>query len=326
MKTEQKVQPFWSSWGWRLIGLVILGVILYQVGIGGIKDTLLQVRIPALVVAALLATAVLLLRSLRWWLICRGLEIDLTLAEAVRIYLVGAFVGAATPGRIGDLVKAYYVRNRRSAGGLATGIATVVYDRLLDVGQLGALALGAVVVVPGVDRRLGPALVAAALIGFALAASWKPTRHGLLATPLGWALRRLPGGDGVAPPAVPAGEMIGAQALSIVALACFAGETVALARGLGIDGPSWWQLSVLAAVGALMGLLPITIFGVGTRDALFVAAAPVLGSTPEAMVSLSLLWLPLYALNGVLGGLAWLVSPPGDRQPPEAQPSSIAFE
>jgi len=46
--------------------------------------------------------------------------------------------------------------------------------------------------------------------------------------------------------------MIGAQALSLAALACFAGETIVLARGLGIDGPTWWQLAVLAALGALM--------------------------------------------------------------------------
>ena len=81
---------------------------------------------------------------------------------------------------------------------------------------------------------------------------------------------------------------------------------------------------LLLVNGALMGLIPITIFGVGTRDALFVAAAPVLGTRPEAMLTLSLLWLPLYALNGVLGWAAWLLSPPGERQPPtpHSEPSA----
>jgi hypothetical protein len=235
--------------------------------------------------------------------------------EALRIYLVGAFVGTATPGRVGDIVKAYYVRGRKPTGGLTSGIATVVYDRLLDLGQIGALALGAITILPWVDDMWGPVLVAVAMIAFLLATAWGPTRRGLLAAPLGWALQRFPGSDGVAPEALPAAPMVGAQALSIAALGCFAGETIVLARGLGIDGPTWWQLAVLAAVGALMGLIPITIFGVGTRDALFVAAAPLLGTRPEAMLTLSLLWLPLYALNGVLGWIAWLLSPPRERQP-----------
>ena len=316
MATEKQSPPFWNSWGWRLIGVVILGLILWQVGVGEIGSVLLQVSLPALAVAGALAVAALLLRALRWWLLCRGLQINLTLVEALRIYLVGAFVGTATPGRVGDIVKAYYVRDRRPEGGLTSGIATVVYDRLLDLGQIGALALGAVTVLPWVDDTWGPVLVVVALAVFVLATSWGPTRRGLLAAPLGWALKRFPGSDGVAPEALPAAPMIGAQILSMAALACFAGETIVLARGLGIDGPSSWQLAVLAAGGALMGLLPITIFGVGTRDALFVAAAPVLGTRPEAMLTLSLLWLPLYALNGVLGWAAWLLSPPRERQPP----------
>jgi uncharacterized membrane protein YbhN (UPF0104 family) len=315
MATEKQRPPFWNSWGWRLIGVVILGLILWRVGIGEIGSVLPQVSVPALAAAGALAVAALLLRALRWWLLCRGLQINVTLGEALRIYLVGAFVGTATPGRVGDIVKAYYVRDRRPEGGLTSGIASVVYDRLLDLGQIGALALGAVTVLPWFDESWGPVVVVVALVAFLFATAWGPTRRSLLAAPLGWALKRFPGSDGVTPGALPAAPMIGAQILSMAALACFAGETIVLARGLGIDGPSLWQLAVLAAVGALMGLLPITIFGVGTRDALFVAAAPVLGTRPEAMLTLSLLWLPLYALNGVLGWAAWLLSPPRERQP-----------
>lgn len=324
MATEKQNAPFWNSWGWRLIGVVILGLILWRVGLGEIGSVLMQVSVPAVAAAGALAVAVLLLRALRWWLLCRGLQIDVTLVEALRIYLVGTFVGTATPGRVGDIVKAYYVRDRRAEGGLTAGIATVVYDRLLDLGQISALALGAVTVLPWFEDAWGPVLAVVALATFFLATAWGPTRRGLLAAPLGWALKRFPGSDGVAPEALPAAPMIGAQILSMAALACFAGETMVLARGLGIDGPSLWQLAVLAAAGALMGLLPITIFGVGTREALFVAAAPILGTRPEAMLTLSLLWLPLYALNGVLGWAAWLLSPPRERQPttPHEDPSA----
>ena len=42
---------------------------------------------------------------------------------------------------------------------VAAGIATVVYDRVLDLGQISALALGASVVLPWVPANAGPPLV-----------------------------------------------------------------------------------------------------------------------------------------------------------------------
>ena len=320
MTSRSNRPPFWNAYGWRLIGFALFGVILWWVGIRGVARVFFQAQPAALAlalaVATILAATLVLLRALRWRVLCGGLSIPLPFAEAVRFCLVGAFVGAATPGHFGDLVRAYYVRERRPSGGWAAGIASVVYDRLLDLGQITALALGAVVVLPGIGPQWGPAFVAVGLAAFVWTTVWGPTRQGLLAAPLGWALRRLPGGDGVAPQALPVGKIIAAQALTLAALACFVGEIVVLARGLGITQPSWWSLGVLAALGTLVGLLPITISGIGTRDAVYVAAAPLLGVTREALLSLSLLLLALYGLIGVLGWAAWASSAPGDRKPP----------
>jgi hypothetical protein len=307
--------PFWLAFGWRLIGVVLLFVVLWRVGVGALIGVLISVDPLTFVAGALLATLVLLLRSLRWRILCGGLDIHLPVGEAVRLYLLATFVASITPGRIGDLVKAYYVRDRRAEGGLAAGIATVVYDRFLDLGQICALALGAVVIVPHVPPLAGPLLAALGLTGFVIGTVWRPTREGLLARPLYWALRRLPGAGDVALPAPPAGNVLAAQALTAASIVGFAGVSVVLARGLSINA-SAWSLAVLAALGALVGLAPITVLGIGTREALYVAAAPFLGETREAMLGLSLLLLAMYVLNSVTGWAAWFLSPPRDRQPP----------
>ncbi|HEX9698068.1 MAG TPA: lysylphosphatidylglycerol synthase transmembrane domain-containing protein [Acidobacteriota bacterium] len=317
MSTPAK-RPFWMATGWRLIGVGLLLVVLWRVGAADLAAALWNVDPLPVVLAALLATAVLLLRSLRWRLLCAGLGIPLPIGEAVRLYLLATFVAAITPGRVGDLVKAYYIRDRRAEAGLAAGIASVVYDRFLDLGQVCALALGAVVILPGVPPWAGPALVALGLAGFVAGTVWRPTREGLLARPLNWALRRLPGADGVSPPAPPAAHVLLAQVLTAASVAGFAGASVLLARGLSIDA-SAWSLAVLSALGALVGLMPITVLGIGTRDALYVAAAPFLGASSEAMLALSLLLLAMYVLNSVTGWAAWFLSPPRDRQPPAAR-------
>lgn len=311
-----KRAPLWSAWGWRLIGVLLLGLILWRVGFREVLLVLLRMDPLALVAATTLGVAMLLVRAVRWRLLCRGLGLEVGPREALRVYLVGTFAAAATPGRVGDIVKAYYVRQRRPEGGLASGIASVVYDRLLDLGQICALGLGAVAALPMVPAVWGPRLTAAALVALAASSAWRPVREELVARPMSWALQRLPGGDGVAPPPLAVGSALAAQLLTLLAITLFAGEVVLLARGVGIGGAGAWELVVLAALGTLVGLLPITVFGIGTRDALFIAAAPVLGETAEALLGLSLLLLSMAALHGLLGGLAWLLSPPSARRPP----------
>lgn len=303
------------AFGWRLIGGALLLIILWRVGAGQLLGVLANVKPLAIIGGAILGTSVLLLRSLRWRILCEGLDIHIQVGEAVRLYLLATFVASITPGRIGDLVKAYYVRDRRAEGGLAAGIATVVYDRLLDLGQIGALALGAVVVLPWVPAAAGPPLVILALLAFVGGTVWRPTREGLLARPLNWALRRLPGADGANPPTPSARHVLAAQALTAASLVGFAGACVVLARGLSISAPAW-SLAVLAALGAVISLMPITVLGIGTRDALYVAAAPFLGATSESMLALSLLLLAMYVLNSITGWAAWFLSPPRDRRPP----------
>lgn len=308
--------PFWHSWAWYLIGFALLVVVLWQVGPGELIRALLRIRPSYMGAALLLGVAMMLLRGMRWWLVCRGLGLSVGSGEALRLYLLSAFAGAATPGRVGDLAKAYSVRDRRAAGGLEAGVASVIYDRLLDIGQLGALALGAVDALPWPPGRWGPLLAVVGLAGLVAATLTGPIRKGLVAQPLAWALRRLPGGDGVAPGPMPGTTTLAAQGLTTAALSCFVGEVVILARGLGIDGPSWWQIAVLAALGALVGSLPISIFGIGTRDALFVAASPLLGVPAESLLALSVLMLAVYGFNAALGWAAWTATSPGARPGP----------
>ncbi len=303
------------AFGWRLIGVVLLVLVLWRVGAAELFGALINVDPLAFIAAAVLATAVLIVRSIRWRILCESLDIHLSMGEAVRLYLLATFFASITPGRIGDLAKAYYVRDRREQGGLAAGIATVVYDRVLDLGQIGALSLGAIVILPWVPAAVGPPLVLAALLGFVAGTVWRPTREGLLARPLNWALRRLPGADGETPAAPLARHVLAAQALTTASLVGVAGASVVLARGLSITA-SAWSLSVLAALGTVIGLIPITVLGIGTRDALYVAAAPYLGATAESMLALSLLLLAMYMLNTVTGWAAWFLSPRRDRRPP----------
>lgn len=302
--------------GWRLIGIVVLLALVWHVGAGDVFRVVLGVDPLSLASGALLTMGVLFLRSWRWRILCGGFDINLSVGDAIRLYLLGTFVSSIAPGRVGDFAKAYYLRERQPEAGLAVGIATVAYDRLLDLGQISALALGAIVVVPWVPEKIGPPLVLFGLTGFVISTVWRPVREGLMVRPLNWVLRRLPGEDGPPPPAPQTANVLGAQALTLASLIGLAGVSVVLSRGLSISTPAW-RLAVLAAVGALVSLIPVTTLGIGTRDALYVSAASLLGTSPATMLGLSLLILSMYVLKSIMGWVTWALSPAGDRRPPE---------
>ena len=302
--------------GWRLIGIVVLLALIWHVGAGNVFRVVLGVDPLSLASGALLTMGVLFLRSWRWRILCGGFDINLSVGDAIRLYLLGTFVSSIAPGRAGDFAKAYYLRERQPEAGLAVGIATVAYDRLLDLGQISALALGAIVVVPWVPEKIGPPLVFFGLTGFVISTVWRPVREGLMARPLNWVLRRLPGDDDPPPPAPQTANVLGAQALTLASLIGLAGVNVVLSRGLSISTPVW-RLAVLAAVGALVSLIPVTTLGIGTRDALYVSAASLLGTSPATMLGLSLLILSMYVLKSIMGWVTWALSPARDRRPPE---------
>ena len=301
---------------WRLIGSVLLLGLLWYVGPGEVFGVLLGVDPLSLVGGALLTMGVLFLRSWRWRILCGGFGINFSVGDAIRLYLLGTFVSSIAPGRVGDFAKAYYLRKRQPEAGLAVGIATVAYDRLLDLGQISALAFGAIVVVPWVPEKIGPLVVFFGLIGFVTSTVLRPVREGLMARPLNWALRRLPGEDDSLPPVPQTANVLAAQALTLASLIGLVGVSVVLSRGLSIDTPAW-RLAVLTAVGALVSLIPVTTLGIGTRDSLYVSAASFLGTSPATMLGLSLLILSMYVLKSITGWATWARSSARDRQPPE---------
>jgi len=48
--------------------------------------------------------------------ILTALAIKLTAAKAISLYWLGTFIGVITPGRVGELVKVYFLKNRGESG------------------------------------------------------------------------------------------------------------------------------------------------------------------------------------------------------------------
>jgi glycosyltransferase 2 family protein len=124
--------------GLRLLGPALLLYFLLTVDLRDVWTTILATDPWLFLLSVVLVVPFLLLKAVRWQLILRAWQIMLPLREATALYCIGIFLGVVTPGQAGDAVKAWYLRKRGYP--LSTGLASVVVDRLFDVGISALLA------------------------------------------------------------------------------------------------------------------------------------------------------------------------------------------
>jgi uncharacterized protein (TIRG00374 family) len=88
-----------------------------------------------LILAVVLVTASLLLTLVRWYVLVRAVELPFTIANAIRLGLVGFFFSTFLPGSVGgDLVKAAFIAREQSRRTVA--VATVIMDRVIALWAL----------------------------------------------------------------------------------------------------------------------------------------------------------------------------------------------
>lgn len=294
---------------WRLLGPCLLGVLLWRVGPARWWSQVRSADVLLFAAACAMAVPLALAKGWRWVHIVRAQGIELPLRQAIGIYSAGMLAGAVTPGKVGDLLKAYFLVER--GADMGTSVAATVLDRLVDVGLVGLLALCGVVLLPGTPASVLVGLVAAAALGLAATAVvvWCP---GLLERLLGrwqgarWADRAIEefgtfrrAFRAVGPrwwPVVAVGTVAGWVPYYAAAWLC--------ARALGL-ALSPVHLVAAVSVAAMLAMVPVTVAGAGTRDATFVVLLGTQGVSADAAVGLSTLVLATMVVNC---GLFFLIS------------------
>ena len=296
-------------WVLRVLGL---GLFAWLVGradwaefarvLQGVDATLLYV-LPAL-------TAIMIgLRAQRWNLLLAVRQQALPLGRVWGIYAIGIFLGSVTPGRLGDLAKAWYVR---SEGKLDwdQALAGALADRLFDVGFMGLLAIWALFQLElrglwaddGLALYLGSGLAFALLLGHAADfKSWFKARKEFgfllgLKEEIGRLLR-------VAGP--------GAALLTLLAYAVYFAQTVLMARAMGLALAPGDVVAAIVLVG-LAAFLPISVAGFGTREgllALIFAHRVVPNSLEMALAYSGLFFGFCFAVPALMGFACWLKNP-----------------
>jgi len=247
-----------------------------------------------------------LLGSLKWRVMVNASRSDLRMRDAVRCYAAGLFANLCLPSIIGgDVLRATLAAQatRRPEAVVLGSVA----DRVLDIGALGILIVaGGLLVGKRVPGWAGAGLSALLLLGVVLLAvglilamsrplrRWPRKVRRVIARSL-VALRRLW--------RTPERAVL-ALALALVLQGTFVLLNAWIGHSIGIDVPLavWFVVWPLAKVA---GLMPISLGGLGVRDATQGALLAALGVPAAQGVVASLIWQSVLIGGGLTAGVGW---------------------
>lgn len=250
------------------------------------------------------------LSALRWQWLSRPLGFERPLRAYIADYFVGMFFNLLLPTSIGgDAVRAISLNggSRRKTA----AVLSVLLDRLSGLLVLLALACAAAlacpIALPAWVKLVVASAAASAAVGLALTPIFVRLLTGLESQRLGIArVRKLAEslGSAIGVFRLRPGLVLGAIALSALIQASGVIQVALIGRAIGIDVPLAIY-GVAVPMVALLTLLPISLNGMGVREAGMVLFLQPAGIEPAQAALVAFLWFCSQTVAGLAGGVVY---------------------
>jgi uncharacterized protein (TIRG00374 family) len=304
-------------WLINLLGIALFIFILTRVDVSSVLSTISKVNAWYLATAVVLIIPAVFLKSWRWQLLLRMQGVDYSLRQAFPAYFGGIFMGLVTPGRLGELGRVFYLATDRNLS-FGRALSSVVVDRLADVCLLlliGGYGLISLSLPPG--RSILTVSVLALLLVLPLLLLSKGIGKGFIGLVYRTKLfgRFVQKIDASTDQFYSGVESLTKPSLVLPLLITLAAYAVLFSQYyllvLALNLPlSFLHTAVYAAVATLLALIPVSIAGIGTRDATLIALFSLHDIGAESALSYSLLvLLTFYVCAAALGAIAWQIKP-----------------
>ncbi len=301
-----------------MIGIAILALILSRLNLKATVAALAGAHWGYLLLSLVASPFLFGLKARRWQDLLQMQGIAYAYNDSFLVFMAGVFLGLVTPGRLGEMSKALYLKQDVDVP-LSEGLASVLVDRLFDlyaILMLGAAGLVWFRLLPSwalaviLVGTLGVLLLPVALLSERLTGS---ILHLFCALPI---VRRCQARladattrfqQALRPLLTP--RLVVPLLLTLAAYALYFGQAQLLAVSLDLD-IALPYLAVCLSIAGVITLLPISFAGLGTRDAILIALLLPLGIAPEEAVAFSMLFFVVsYVAGGIFGGIAWQLKP-----------------
>lgn len=300
----------------HLVGLAVFAFILVRINLSETVAILSKANFVYLLLAVVLVAPVLLLEALRWNFILRRLGIRYSFRDAFSMFASSLYIGTVTPARVGEFVRVGFMRKER----FGTAFFSVFADRVSDVLFLvlagyfgmfffakaleqqifwfsaafaGALALLAIIVIKKDFVRMVLRAVFVKIVPERLRTDVKAAFYDFYSSFL--LLLNVKSAAAI-------------FLITFVSWLVYYSQVFLLAKALGID-ISFIHLATAMSIAGLLSVLPISISGIGTRDAAFVFFFGLLGIRSEFAVALSALVLAMMVVVAAVCFPFWMKRP-----------------
>jgi len=127
----------------RIIGIVLFIYILSKVNWPEFSDILREINIFYFLLGILLIIPAVSIRALRWREIVNSLDTGIPKKTSIIIFAKGLFWGVITPGKLGEFSRAKYLAEKSNIS-LDKALFTVVFDKLIEFFAAAFLSIPAI--------------------------------------------------------------------------------------------------------------------------------------------------------------------------------------
>lgn len=306
-----------SRWLKLIVTLALYALVFYWTDASAIASQLSRTRLDVVLAAVLLYAAGQAISAWRWQLLLAPVALDVPYQRMLAFYFIGMFFNLFLPTIVGgDAVKALLLT--RETGATARSTISVFMERNVGLCSLVIVAMVAAAFAPPVELfglSLG-ALTWILALGYIAAnvvlsspVVYRLADRLIAATPLS---RFRPRAESLYQALVPykrapVSVLVGVG-LSFVHQAIVIAVVFLNARALALDVP-FAAVAVFVPLVSLAGMVPISVNGLGVREALYILLFGRIGVPAETAVSLALLYLAVTFLASLPGGLAYVMQP-----------------
>jgi uncharacterized protein (TIRG00374 family) len=302
-----------SSKHLSVVGLLLFMLILSRIDVYTTLWIIAGLN-PVYILACLLSVAIeVLIRALRWKILVNQFTKGYSLPDSIQTFIMGVAFGAVTPGRVGDIIKAFDIRDRGVE--LKRALSIEILDRLLDFFYLFLAAaagyLFLIVVASGLNYNLLLIVLVVLLLSSFTCLMFSTSSVRRMLKPI----HRLLVPGRFKDQSKQLFEVF-QDTLSIIRRPYLFLEIVLLTAcwwtvlflrpyilgvGIGLELNPLVFLFAMPVV-LVIEILPVSLLGIGTRDAGLIAVFSLLGVPAETMVAVSLMMLFLSILPQVIAG------------------------
>lgn len=297
----------------KLVGIILILVIFDYLDMPKVWTLITHLKLGWLIAALPMYLIIMLIKSYRWQKILYKQGIAYELKSLFAIYLISFTFGLVSPGRLGDFVKVLYLK--QDGYPFSKSVFSSLMDRIYDVVFLLLIGFLSLLAFLSLFRfQAGILLGCLFLIGGLILVIYRQRKYLEKALSrvfnekhIAW-LKNVVSELKLETKQLDRENIILCSMLTIIAWSIAFLQGYMISRSLDIN-ISFITVAACISIAAILNLLPISILGIGTRDAVFISIFAMLSLSSEQAVAFSMLILLFLVFNGILGVLAWWFKP-----------------